>query len=105
VIDTPQAELAPAGLKVAVYPVQSLFIAYKAVRDMMKELKATGTIANWAQRTPAWEKFNTFIGANESTDLAKRYRIVCTLPAKLVDFHISRLFWCSRRSEHVVASA
>jgi 2-methylisocitrate lyase-like PEP mutase family enzyme len=76
VIDTPQAELAQAGLKVAVYPVQSLFIAYKAVRDMITELKATGTIANWAQRTPAWEEFNNFIGANEATELAKRYRIV-----------------------------
>jgi len=76
VIDTPQAELARTGLKVAIYPVQSLFIAYKAVRDMMKELKATGTIANWAQRTPAWEEFNNFIGANEATELAKKYRIV-----------------------------
>lgn len=76
VIDTPQAELAQTGLKVAVYPVQSLFITYKAVRDMMKELKATGTIANWAQRTPSWEEFNTFIGANEATELAKRYHVV-----------------------------
>jgi len=76
VIDTPQEELARAGLKVAVYPVQSLFMAYKAVRDMMKELKATGTIANWAQRTPSWEEFNNFIGANEATELAKRYHIV-----------------------------
>jgi 2-methylisocitrate lyase-like PEP mutase family enzyme len=67
---------ARAGLKVAVYPVQSLFITYKAVRDMMKELKATGTVANWAERTPSWEEFNTFIGATEATALAKRYRIV-----------------------------
>lgn len=76
VIDTPQEELARAGLKVAVYPVQSLFIAYKAVRDMIQELKATGTIANWAQRTPTWEEFNEFIGAAEATKLAERYRIV-----------------------------
>jgi len=76
VIDTPQEELARAGLKVAVYPVQSLFIAYKAVRDMLKELKATGTIAHWAQRTPTWEEFNDFIGAAEATRLAERYRIV-----------------------------
>ena len=76
VIDTPQEELARAGLKVAIYPVQSLFIAYKAVRDMMKELKATGTIANWKGRTPSWEEFNNFIGATEATELAKRYRIV-----------------------------
>ena len=76
VLDHSRQEWEAAGLKVAIYPVQSLFIAYKAVRDMMKELKATGTIANWAQRTPAWEEFNKFIGADEATELAKRYRIV-----------------------------
>jgi 2-methylisocitrate lyase-like PEP mutase family enzyme len=75
-IDTPKEELAQAGLKVAVYPVQSLFIAYKAVRDMVKELRATGTVANFAQRTPSWEEFNEFIGAKEATQLAVRYRIV-----------------------------
>jgi 2-methylisocitrate lyase-like PEP mutase family enzyme len=76
VIDTPQAELARTGLKVAIYPVQSLFITYNAVRDMIKELKATGTIANFSQRTPSWEEFNAFIGAVEATKLAERYRIV-----------------------------
>jgi 2,3-dimethylmalate lyase len=76
VIDTPKDELEQAGLKVAIYPVQSLFIAYKAVRDMVKELKATGTVANFAQRTPGWEEFNEFIGAKEATHLAEKYRIV-----------------------------
>jgi 2,3-dimethylmalate lyase len=76
VIDTPKEELERAGLKVAVYPVQSLFIAYKAVRDMVKELRATGTIANLAQRTPSFGEFNEFIGAKEATELAKKYRIV-----------------------------
>jgi hypothetical protein len=34
------------------------------------------TFTGLAQRTPAWEEFNNFIGANEATELAKRYRIV-----------------------------
>src|SRR6266849_9980605 len=76
VIDTPKEELERAGLKVAVYPVQSLFITYKAVRDMVKELKATGTIANFAQRTPTFNEFNEFIGAVDATKLAERFRIV-----------------------------
>jgi len=76
VIDTPTKELEQTGLKVAVYPVQSLFIAYKAVRDMLKELRAAGTIANFAQRTPPFEEFNEFIGAKEATLLAEKYRIV-----------------------------
>ena len=76
VIDTPKEELQRIGLKVAVYPVQSLFIAYKAVRDTLKELRATGTIANLAQRTPSREEFNEFIGAKEATQLAEKYHIV-----------------------------
>jgi 2,3-dimethylmalate lyase len=76
VMNTPRQDLEAAGLKVAIYPVQSLFVAYKAVRDMMKELKATGTIANFSQRTPSMEAFNEFIGAKDATQLAEKYRIV-----------------------------
>lgn len=76
VIDTPKDEWEQAGLKVAIYPVQSLFVAYKAVRDMIRELKTTGTIATFAQRTPSWEEFNEFIGSTEATQLAEKYHIV-----------------------------
>jgi len=76
VMNTPRQDLEQAGLKVAIYPVQSLFVAYKAVRDMIKELKTTGTIANFAQRTPSMEAFNEFIGAKDATQLAEKYRIV-----------------------------
>ena len=76
VIDTPKEELEQAGLKVGIYPIQSLFITYKAVRDMAKELKATGTVADYAQRTPSWDEFNEFIGTREATQLAEKYRIV-----------------------------
>jgi 2-methylisocitrate lyase-like PEP mutase family enzyme len=76
VMDTPREDLEAAGLKVAIYPVQSLFVAYKAVRDMIKELKATGAISSFAQRTPTMEEFNEFIGAKEATQLAEKYRIV-----------------------------
>jgi hypothetical protein len=57
VIDTPKEEMERAGLKVSVYPVQSSFIAHKALRDMLKELRTTGAIANLAQRTPSMEEF------------------------------------------------
>jgi 2,3-dimethylmalate lyase len=76
VIDTPRGDLERAGLKVAIYPVQSLFVAYRALREMIKELKSTGTISNFAQRTPTMEEFNEFIGAKEATQLAEKYRIV-----------------------------
>lgn len=76
VIDTPKEEWERAGLKIAIYPVQSLFITYKAVRDMVRELKAAGAIADFAQRTPTWEEFNDFIGTKEATQLAGKYRIV-----------------------------
>jgi hypothetical protein len=43
---------------------------------MVEELSATGTIADFGQRTPSWEEFNEFIGAKEATLLAEKYRIV-----------------------------
>ena len=76
VIDTPRQDLEAAGLKVAIYPVQSLFIAYNAVREMIRELRETGTIGDFAKRTPTMEEFNQFIGAKEATQLAEKYRIV-----------------------------
>jgi 2,3-dimethylmalate lyase len=76
VMDTPRQDLEQAGLKVAIYPVQSLFFAYRAVREMINELKSTGTIGNFAQRTPTMQEFNEFIGAKEATHLAEKYRIV-----------------------------
>lgn len=76
VLDTPKEELERQGLKVAIYPVQSLFIAYKAIREMLKELKEVGTIANYQQRTCTFQEFNEFIGAVEATRLAEKYRIV-----------------------------
>jgi 2,3-dimethylmalate lyase len=76
VITEPKQDLEAAGLKVAIYPIQSLFVAYKAVREMTRELKSTGNISNFAQRTPTMQEFNEFIGAKEATQLAKKYGIV-----------------------------
>jgi 2-methylisocitrate lyase-like PEP mutase family enzyme len=76
VLGEAQQDLEAAGLKVAVYPIQSLFVAYKAVREMLSELRATGTIANLAQRMPAMKEFNKFIGAEDATALAEKYGIV-----------------------------
>lgn len=64
------------SLKVGIYPVQTLFLAYKAARDMLKELKSSGTIANFSERSPSWDEFNEFIGTKEATQLAEKYRIV-----------------------------
>jgi 2-methylisocitrate lyase-like PEP mutase family enzyme len=76
VITEPKQDLEAAGLKVAIYPIQSLFVAYKAVREMTRELKSTGNISNFAQRTPTMQEFNEFIGAKDATQLAKKYGIV-----------------------------
>ena len=39
-------------------------------------IEGAGTVANLAQRTPSREEFNEFIGAEEATQLAEKYRIV-----------------------------
>ncbi len=76
VIDTPKEALEAAGLKVGIYPVQTLFLAYVAARDMLKELKTSGTIVNFSERSPSWEEFNEFIGTTQATQLAEKYHIV-----------------------------
>lgn len=76
VIDTPKEALEAAGLKVGIYPVQTLFLAYVAARDMLKELKTSGTIANFSERSPSWKEFNEFIGTAHATQLAEKYHIV-----------------------------
>jgi 2,3-dimethylmalate lyase len=76
VITEKKRDLEAAGLKVAIYPIQSLFLAYKTVREMMQELKSSGDIGNFGQRAPTMEEFNRFIGAAEATRLAEKYRIV-----------------------------
>ena len=43
---------------------------------MVRELKASGTIANYEQRTPKMEEFSEFIGTPQATKLAEKYRIV-----------------------------
>ncbi len=76
VIDTPKEALEAAGLKVGIYPVQTLFLAYIAARDMLKELKTSGTIADFSERSPSWKEFNEFIGTTQATQLAEKYHIV-----------------------------
>ena len=76
VIDTPKEALEAAGLKVGIYPVQTLFLAYMAARDMLRELKTSGTIANFSERSPSWKEFNEFIGTTQATQLAEKYHIV-----------------------------
>jgi 2-methylisocitrate lyase-like PEP mutase family enzyme len=53
-----------------------VFIAHKAVRDMVKELRDTGRIGDLTQRFPSQDEFNQFIGAKEATQLAEKYRII-----------------------------
>ena len=76
VLDTPKEPLEQAGLKVGIYPIQSLFLAFIAARDMLHELKTTGVVANFFERGPSWDEFNEFIGTKEATQLAEKYRIV-----------------------------
>ena len=74
--DTPRADLEKAGLKVGIYYAQSMQVAFKAVRDMFRELRETGTISNLDGRTPSREEFNDVVGGTEGTQLAERYGVI-----------------------------
>ena len=69
-------DLERAGTKLAIYPGASLFVAYKAVRDMLHDLNQQGVIPNYRDRTCRMREFSAFIGMGDATQLAEQYGMV-----------------------------
>lgn len=74
--DTPKEELERNGLKIACYHAQAMQVAFQAVRELMRELKSTGTIKNLAARTPERQEYQDMVGTTEGFRLAEKYGIV-----------------------------
>ena len=74
--DTPVEELRRNGLKIACYYFQAMQVAFHAVRELMRELKSTGTIKNLAGRIPTQQEYLDLVGSSEGFALAEKYGIV-----------------------------
>ena len=55
-------ELQDIGYDMVVFPISTLFVAAKAVYDMLVDLRANGTTKNYLDRMMSFSQFNDFIG-------------------------------------------
>ena len=55
-------ELQDVGYDMVVFPISTLFVAAKAVYDMLADLRANGTTKNYMDRMMSFSQFNDFIG-------------------------------------------
>jgi len=66
-------ELAAIGFKFAIYPVTAIYCATKAIMDMLKGLKASGTTASLLDQIVDFPTFNKMIALEENRDLEKSF--------------------------------
>lgn len=55
-------ELQDIGYNMVVFPISSLYVAAKAVYDMLLDFKANGTTKNYLDKMVSFSQFNDFIG-------------------------------------------
>lgn len=65
--------LRESQVKLAVYAGHLLSVATKAVKDALVEIKQTGRVQNFRERSLPREEYAKLIGAQESVDIAKRF--------------------------------
>lgn len=69
----PAHELLKLGYRVAVFPLSALYSATYAMREVMTELKKTGTTKETRKFMTTFEDFNRFVDLGKFMDLEKRY--------------------------------
>jgi 2-methylisocitrate lyase-like PEP mutase family enzyme len=76
VLDDAKDALIASGIKLAIYPVQSVVVAYQAMRTLMRELYDSGALASFGSAMPAAKELEQLVGAEAGSQLARRYRVV-----------------------------
>lgn len=76
VLDTAREAVLASDIKVAIYPIQSIVVAYHALRDLLGELNATGAVASFKNLRPAAKELEQLVGAETGSQLAQRYKVV-----------------------------
>jgi methylisocitrate lyase len=69
----PAKELEALGYNLVIYPVSATYAAAKALADLMKELKRSGTTAGFGDRMWKFSDFSEFIGLEEYRRQERRY--------------------------------
>jgi 2,3-dimethylmalate lyase len=69
----PAHELLKLGYRIAVFPLSALYGATYAMREVLTELKKTGTTNETRKNMVTFRDFNRFVDLGKYTDLEKRY--------------------------------
>jgi methylisocitrate lyase len=69
----PPAELQALGYDVVVYPVAAVYAAAWAVRQVMDELKTSGTTKGYLDRMVSFEEFNHLVGLQQIREAESIY--------------------------------
>ncbi|MHA1482909.1 MAG: isocitrate lyase/PEP mutase family protein [Candidatus Heimdallarchaeaceae archaeon] len=67
-------ELEKIGYNLVIFCVSSVYVAAKAVWDLMAELKETGTTAGMIDKMITFKKFNQLVGLPEIRKIEKTYK-------------------------------
>ncbi|MDI9568178.1 MAG: isocitrate lyase/PEP mutase family protein [bacterium] len=68
-------ELEEMGFGLVIWPLSSLYVTAKAVRDLMVALKEEGTAANMMDKMIPFTEFNELIGLPEIDDIQNRFKV------------------------------
>jgi carboxyvinyl-carboxyphosphonate phosphorylmutase len=69
----PAHELLKLGYRIAVFPLSALYSATYAMREVLTELKKTGTTKETRKNMVTFSDFNRLVDLGKYTDLEKRY--------------------------------
>jgi carboxyvinyl-carboxyphosphonate phosphorylmutase len=69
----PADELLKLGYRIVVFPLSALYSATYAMREVLVELKKTGTTRETRKIMVTFKDFNRFVGLGKYVDLEKRY--------------------------------
>jgi 2-methylisocitrate lyase-like PEP mutase family enzyme len=76
VLDASKEAVVASGVKIAIYPFQSVVVAYLAANDLLRELHDTGAMASFANVRPAAKELEQLVGAGMGSRLAQQYKVV-----------------------------
>jgi 2-methylisocitrate lyase-like PEP mutase family enzyme len=68
--------VAGSGLKLAIYPFQSVLIAYGAIREFLGDLRTTGSVGKFDWGSEERLELEKLLGFDAGADLAKRYKVI-----------------------------
>lgn len=68
-------ELQKLGYNLVIYPLATLYMATRAIREAVAELKKTGTTAGLVDKMLAFHEFNELVGLKEFQALERKYQV------------------------------